>query len=52
MSEINATDCSDEDILDYIANVRGKDSLHYSWQWIIIRTLKILVRDYKERRKK
>ncbi|KKL72141.1 hypothetical protein LCGC14_2087850 [marine sediment metagenome] len=45
MSEINATDCSDEEILLYIQNVRGEDSLHYSWKWIILRCLKILIHD-------
>jgi len=46
---INATDCSDEEILGYIQETRGEDELHYSWKWIIFRTLKILVRDYLER---
>lgn len=46
---INATDCSDEEILQHIQETRGEDELHYSWKWIILRTLKILVRDYMER---
>ncbi len=47
---INATDCSDEEILKYIQETRGEDELHWSWKWIVFRTLKILVRDYLERR--
>ena len=48
---INATDCSDEEVLKYIQETRGEDELHWSWKWIIFRTLKILVRDYLERKK-
>ena len=47
--EINPTDCSDEEIIKYIENVTGADTLHYKSSWIIMRTLKILVRDYLER---
>ena len=53
MSEINATDCSDEDIIRFIENVRGEDNKHYQADWIILRTLKILLRtaQYPEKRK-
>jgi len=40
--EINATDCSDEDIITFIENVRGGDAKHYQANWIIIRALKII----------
>jgi len=46
---INATDCSDEEVLKYIQETRGEDELHWSWKWIIFRTLKILVREHLER---
>ncbi len=47
---INATDCSDEEILKYIQETNGADELHWSWKWIIFRTLKILVREHLERK--
>jgi len=40
--KINPTDCSDEDIINFIENVRGDDTLHYKSNWIVIRALKIL----------
>ena len=46
---INASDCSDEELLHHIANIRGEDSLDYKWKWIILRTLKILVKDLLSR---
>lgn len=49
MSDINASDCSDEELLQYVANIRGEDSLDYRWKWVILRTLKILVKDLLRR---
>ena len=47
--EIDPSTCSDEDILLYIQKVDGGDALHYKSSWIIMRTLKILVREHLER---
>ena len=47
-NEINATDCSDEDIIEYIENLRGEDTIHYQSNWIIIRALKILFRNISD----
>ena len=43
---IDPSTCSDEDILLYIQQVDGGDALHYKSSWIIMRTLKILVREH------
>jgi hypothetical protein len=44
MSEIEPSSCSDEDIIQFIENVKGEDSLHYKHNWIIMRALKIIFR--------
>ena len=44
--EIDPTTCSDEDIIKYIKEVRGSDSIHYKSNWIILRVLKILVKEH------
>ena len=46
---IDPSTCSDEDILLYIQQVDGGDALHYKSSWIIMRTIKILVREHLER---
>ncbi len=46
--DIDATDCSDEDILNFMENVKGSDAKHYQANWIMMRTLKILAKKVKD----